>query len=167
MFSVGQIFIDSYPEDAARWCNETRQAFISEISQDEEGHRRFIIESVSQESLPEQKYMKLSEINAVYDSATSSLVSTYPHTELLTFDKQEKEARSWNADNSVSTPFLDGLALARGIDKAELVRRVIAKSDAFQTAVATLTGLRQKYEDQLSMATTEEEVAAIVPVYDI
>ena len=47
------------------------------------------------------------------------------------------------------------------------MRRVIAKSDAFQTAVATLTGLRQRYEDQLSMATTAEEVAAIVPVYDI
>ena len=113
------------------------------------------------------KEEKLFEINASYNSATSAIVSTYPSTELLTFDKQEKEARSWDADNTVATPFLDGLALARGIDKAELVRRVIAKSDAFQTAVATLTGLRQRYEDQLSMATTAEEVAAIVPVYDI
>ena len=113
------------------------------------------------------KSAKLAEINTTYNAATSALVATYPQTELLTFDKQEKEARSWYVDNSVATPFLDGLALARGIDKAELVRRVIAKSDAFQTAVATLTGLRQRYEDQLSMATTAEEVAAIVPVYDI
>lgn len=113
------------------------------------------------------KSSKISEINAAYNVSTSALVSTYPETEVLTFDKQEKEARSWDADNTVATPFLDGLALARGIDKAELVRRVIAKSDAFQTAVATLTGLRQRYEDQLSMATTAEEVAAIIPVYDI
>lgn len=113
------------------------------------------------------KYAKLEEINTAYNVATSSIVVTYPDMEILTFDKQEKEARSWNSDNTVATPFLDGLALARGIDKAELVRRVIAKSDAFQTAVATLTGLRQRYEDQLSMATTAEEVAAIVPVYNI
>ena len=113
------------------------------------------------------KASKISEINAAYNVSTSALVSTYPETEVLTFDKQEKEARSWDADNTVSTPFLDGLALARGIDKAELVRRVIAKSDAFQPAVATLTGQRQRYEDQLAMATTAEEVAAIVPVYNI
>ena len=111
--------------------------------------------------------IKLEEVNATYNDATSALVATYPQTELMTFDKQEKEARSWDADNAAATPFLDGLALARGIDKAELVRRVIAKSDAFQAAVATLTGLRQRYEDQLSMATTAEEVAAIVPVYNI
>ena len=117
------------------------------------------------QSVDEAKSEKLREINLGYDTATSALVATYPQTELLTFDKQEKEARSWGADNAVATPFLDGLALARGIDKAELVRRVIAKSDAFQTAVATLTGQRQRYEDLLGEAQTVEEVEAIVPEY--
>lgn len=112
------------------------------------------------------KTIKLTEINTAYNIATSALVNTYPQTELLTFDKQEKEARAWDADNTIATPFLDGLASARGIDKAELVRRVIAKADAFQTVVATLTGLRQKYEDQLNLAQTEEEIAAITPTYN-
>ena len=116
-------------------------------------------------TLEELKTVKLAEINSLYDAATSSLVATYPQTELLTFDKQEKEAREWKVDNSVETPFLDGLALARGIDKAELVDIVIAKADAFETAVATLTGLRQRYEDQLTLAQTEEDVAAIIPNY--
>ena len=118
-------------------------------------------------TIEEIKAAKLAEINSAYDVATSSLVSTYPDTELLTFDKQEKEAREWKADNSVSTPFLDGLALARGIDKAELVDRVIAKADAFEKEVATLTGLRQKYEDQLALAKTAEDIAAIVPEYSV
>ena len=118
-------------------------------------------------TLEEMKLSKLSEINAAYDSATSSLVATYPQTELLTFDKQESEAKAWKADNSVETPFLNGLAAARGIDKAELVGRVIFKADAFQMAVATLTGLRQKYEDQLEAATTTEEIEAIVPEYKL
>lgn len=113
------------------------------------------------------KKEKLAEINNKYEVATSALVSTYPDIELLTFDKQESEARAWKADNSAGTPFLDGLALARGIDKAELVDRVIIKAESFQTAVATLTGLRQRYEDQLSMATTVEEISVITPVYNV
>ena len=165
MFSIGQVFIDSYPEEAAKWCNETQQSFISEMSQDEDGHRRFIIEPIPKKSLFEQKYIKLSEINAAYDAAMSSLVSTYPSAELLTFGKQETEARSWLADNTISTPLIDALVLGRGIDKAELVRRIIAKSDAFAVATGYITGQRQKYEDQLEAATTAEEIEAIVPEY--
>ena len=117
-------------------------------------------------TIEELKASKLAEINSEYEVATSALVSTYPDTELLTFEKQEAEARAWKADNSASTPFLDSLARARGIDKAELVERVIIKAEAFQTAVATLTGLRQKYEDQLVLALTAEDVAAIKPNYN-
>lgn len=118
-------------------------------------------------SLENLKSAKLAEINVAYDKVVSGVVATYPDMELLTFDKQEKEARQWKADSSAATPFLDGLAKARGIDKDELVDRVIAKADAFQTAVATLTGLRQKYEDQLALAQTAEDIAAIVPEYSV
>lgn len=111
------------------------------------------------------KASKIEEINAKYNVATSSLVSTYPSTELLTFEKQEKEARSWQADNTTSTPLIDALVLGRGIDKAELVRRIINKAEAFATATGYLTGLRQRYEDMLDAATTAEEIASIVPEY--
>lgn len=121
--------------------------------------------STPEPTLDELKFSKLSEINAAYNTATSSLVSTYPDTELLTFDKQEQEARAWDADNTTSTPLIDALALGRGIDKAELVRRIIAKADAFAVATGYLTGQRQRYEDQLEDATTAEEVEAIVPEY--
>lgn len=118
-------------------------------------------------TLEERKASKLAEINSMYDVATAALVSTYPSTELLTFDKQEAEARAWDADNSASTPLIDALVLGRGIDKAELVSRIIAKADAFAVATGYLTGQRQKYEDQLEAATTAEEIAAIVPEYEL
>ena len=110
---------------------------------------------------------KLLEINGKYDAATSSIVSTYPSTELLTFDKQEQEARAYSDDHSASTPFLSGLANARGITLDDLVGRVIRKSEAFASAVATLTGQRQRYEDQLNAAMTAEEITAIVPEYKL
>lgn len=116
-------------------------------------------------TLEELKAAKLSEINSKYNAATSSLVSTYPQTELLTFDKQESEARAWTADNSAETPLVDMLAAGRQIDKAELARRIIAKADAFALATGYLTGQRQRYEDLLGEAQTVEAVEAIVPEY--
>lgn len=110
---------------------------------------------------------KLDEINATYNTATSALVSTYPQTELLTFDKQEHEARAWTTDNAVETPLVDMLAAGRQLDKAELVRRIIVKADAFALATGYLTGQRQRYEDLLRAATTAEEIEAIVPEYHL
>lgn len=111
------------------------------------------------------KKEKLAEINSAYESATSALVSTYPQTELLTFDKQEQEARAWTEDSAAETPLVDMLAAGRQMDKAELVRRIIAKADAFALATGYLTGQRQRYEDLLNEAKTLEEVEAIVPEY--
>lgn len=118
-------------------------------------------------TLEELKTAKLTEINAAYDNAVSLLVADYPSSELLTFDKQEAEARAWTADQSADTPLVDALALGRGMDKAELVSRILTKADAFAVATGYLTGLRQKYEDRLGLAQSAEEVAAIVPEYHL
>lgn len=110
---------------------------------------------------------KMAEINGTYNAATSALVATYPQTELLTFDKQEQEARAWTEDSSAETPLVDMLAAGRQMDKAELVRRIIAKADAFALATGYLTGQRQRYEDLLTAARTAEEIEAIVPEYKL
>lgn len=116
-------------------------------------------------SLEEVKAARLAEVNAAYDEAVSALVDTYPDAELLTFDKQEAEARAWLADISARTPLINALAEGRGMDKAELVRRIIAKAEAFATTTGYLTGQRQRFEDLIDAATTAEEVESIVPEY--
>lgn len=117
--------------------------------------------------LSQVKVDKLIEINFAYQQAIATLTPTYPDDERLTFDKQEQEARAWQADNSTSTPFVDALAVGRQMDKAELVDRIIAKADAFAIASGLLTGQRQRYEDLLDAASTAEDVAAIVPEYSL
>lgn len=119
------------------------------------------------ELLETVKARKLAEINSSYQQAISTLTPTYPDDERLTFDKQEAEARGWLADNSFPTPFVDALAAGRQMDKAELVKRIIAKADAFALASGSLTGQRQRYEDLLDVAETPEAVAAIVPQYSL
>ena len=144
--------------EAADWANENNARIV-------DCGDYYEVQSVPQKTVEELKITKLSEINRKYDAATSALVSTYPQTELLTFDKQEAEARSWTEDNSTKTPLVDMLSAGRQIDKAELVRRIIDKADAFALATGYLTGQRQRYEDMLDAATTAEEVEAIVPEY--
>ena len=113
------------------------------------------------------KSAKLAEINTTYNAATSALVATYPQTELLTFDQQESEARAYEADPTSETRLVDMLAKGRQIDKSELVRRIILKSDAFKLSAGYLTGQRQRYEDLLNKAKTVEEVEAIMPEYKL
>ena len=116
-------------------------------------------------SLASTKARKLAEINAACDAALAALTASYPSSELLTFDKQEAEARALLADPEAATPFLTPLAAARGMTVEELTRKVSAKADAFTTASGHVIGLRQKDEDRLKAAQSVEDVAAIVPEY--
>ena len=107
------------------------------------------------------KFAKLSEINAVADRAIATLTATYPDREISTFDKQENEARAYASDAMSSTPFLSALAQARGISLADLVKRVLAKADAFAVASGSIIGQRQALEDRLDACMTLEEVQGI------
>ena len=112
-------------------------------------------------TLEEVKAAKLSEINAAADRAIGTLTATYPDREISTFDKQESEARAYAADPTASTPLLSALAQARGVPLDELVRRVLAKADAFAVASGSIIGQRQALEDRLDVCTTLEEVQGI------
>lgn len=131
------------------------------------GEKPVIKPEYSDEWMGGIKSHKLAEINNAYQQAIATLTPTYPDDERLTFDKQEQEARSWLADNSTPTPFVDALAAGRQMEKAELVSRIIAKADAFALASGSLTGQRQRYEDMLDVAETADAVAAIVPEYSL
>lgn len=110
------------------------------------------------------KAVRLSEINTAADRAISTLTATYPDREIATFDKQESEARAYAADPTASTPLLSALAQARGIDMDELVKRVIAKADAFAAASGYIIGQRQALEDQLDACRTVKEVQNILVI---
>lgn len=120
-----------------------------------------VIERDADEVLEEQKTAAMQRINAGYAAELASILSDYPDAETKTWDKQEAEARAWQADNSVSTPLLDNIATARSMDKAELVTRIVAKADAWIQASGLATGKRQALEDQISAADSVESLNAI------
>ena len=92
---------------------------------------------------------RLALINAAYQQALTDVRNGYPQDEILTWSKQEREARRYLADPAAATAFLDYLAAERGIDKADLVDRIMIKVSAAEETIGTLTGKRQRLEDQL------------------
>lgn len=110
------------------------------------------------------KAEKRRDINIECDKLIGAAVFSYPGTEILTFSKQETEARAYIADPLSATPMIDALAENREIDKAELVTRILAKADFFAWYTGKVIGYRQKLEDQINAATTPAGLAMIDPL---
>lgn len=165
-YVVGKLCVPHPDDDTVP--DEVRRQF-AELWADVDAYAEAHPEMVTEEqpyvppvpTLEEVKAAKLSEINAAADRAIATLTATYPDREISTFDKQESEARAYAADPAASTPLLSALAQARGIPLDELVRRVLAKADAFAVASGSIIGQRQALEDRLDVCTTIEEVQAI------
>lgn len=116
------------------------------------------------ETQDDVKSSALAAINASCEQAIVAIQSGHPSSEVLSWPKQETEARSYVSDPSAPTPLLDALAEARGIDKAELAARVILKADAFAKYSGAAIGKRQALEDALNALpadATAEQIAAI------
>ena len=113
----------------------------------------------------ELKTLQIASVNTKFIEYMTAITSGYPTDEMLSWSKQETEARSWLAVNSAITPLIDGLAAARSIPKSNLVDRIIAKADAFAGISGQLIGKRQSLEDRINAlptTATPQEIAAIV-----
>lgn len=66
-FKVGQTFVDTYPPEAAEWCNGNR-AYIIEVEKDGK-HRQFQIVAYPELSLKELKEEKKAQIDAETSAA--------------------------------------------------------------------------------------------------
>lgn len=91
----------------------------------------------------------LNKVNADFETAISNLTSSIPTSEISTWAKQESEARAYLVDSTASTPFIDAISLARGVDKSYLVDKIIEKAEVYTAVVGTLTGVRQKLEKEI------------------
>jgi len=100
-------------------------------------------------------------INLGYQAEMGQILNDYPQAETLTFDKQEREARQWQADNNVATPYIDAMLAERPLEKAELIARILGKADAFTTASGMATGKRQRLEDEIKTALAAEDRVAL------
>ena len=105
---------------------------------------------------------KINEITQAFNDAVETLTTALPH-EMVSWRKQEDEARAYTADNTVATPFIDAQVATRQLEtKDELVAKIIANADAYQVAYAGLLGKYQNLSNAISIATTIDELNLVV-----
>lgn len=104
--------------------------------------------------LADQKAAKIEEINQAFDGAAAALMQGYPAAERHTWPRQEAEARAWQEDpDTALTPYLDELALARGIAREDMLARTLENVLRFERASVVLIGKRQMLVDRVAQAT--------------
>lgn len=87
-------------------------------------------------------------------------LNTVSTNELISWQKQEVEARAYLIDNKVSTPLIDSIITSRDLneDKIAFINRVIEKADKYNTGYGILLGKLQSYIKKVNLCTTVEEV---------
>jgi sulfur carrier protein ThiS len=95
------------------------------------------------------------------DQLLATLSVSYPEREVSSWPQQVKDAEAIQADETATTPLLDALASARGIDRVDLAARVLTKADAYAQASGAIIGARQRIEDLLEAAQDADAVGAI------
>lgn len=113
-------------------------------------------------TLVELKLAKKAEITRKFEETIQQVTAGYSVTEITSWSKQEMEARAFTALPLSATPLIDALATARGVPKAALATRIIAKADLLAGISGQLIGKRQGLEDAIDAATSKTALAAIV-----
>ena len=109
------------------------------------------------------KQLKQGQLSGTYQSAIQSMIGQVDSAEMVSWSKQEEEARAYIADNSAPIPLLSVLVGARGLGEtvADISAKIIINADAYSVAYASMLGIYQAKRKQLEAATTVLEVQVI------
>jgi hypothetical protein len=164
IFDNGVWMITADFRGSSYYQNDGSKIDITEIGINPEDDVEYFCDEPPPKKLETVKTEKLNEINTSFGQAMLPIINGIPATERDSWAKQEDEARAYIAYGGAATPLIDALAATRGVDKAELVSRIIAKADLFATISGQLIGKRQALEDAvnaLSDKATADDVDAI------
>lgn len=114
-----------------------------------------------QQTFEELQRAKLAQLNNAFSLNALLLTDGYPEAERLTWPTQQAEAMAWGADGAAPTPYLDGLALARGIGAEEMRQKTLAQTQLFMVASQQLVGKRQGLRDLVYEAESAQALDAI------
>lgn len=116
---------------------------------------------VDQKTLDVAKTIQRAAVDREFCARAAHLTDGYPEPERLTWPVQQAEALAFKADPQAPTPYLDGLAAARGITPTEMRQRTVAVVDAFMQASQQIVGTRQALQTQIDVAQTIQAVEAV------
>ena len=99
-----------------------------------------------------------------YERRMQAIAAGYPPSERESWPVQTSEAYALLADPQASTPWIDAAASARGLDRVELAQRIVAKDAQYRVISGTLSGVRQRIEDQIDAAGDDQAALKAIDV---
>ena len=99
-----------------------------------------------------------------YERRMQAIAAGYPPSERESWSVQTAEAYALVADPQASTPWIDAASAARGLDRVELAQRIVAKDAQYRVISGTLSGVRQRIEDQIDAAGDDQAALQVIDV---
>jgi len=118
-------------------------------------------------TLPDAAALRLdlaATLESVYERRMQAISAGYPPSERESWPVQISEAAALLADPNAQTPWIDAAAAARGLDRLELARRIAAKDAQYRVVSGTLSGVRQRIEDQIDAAGDDQAALQAIDV---
>lgn len=103
-------------------------------------------------------------LTAEYEQRMQAIAAGYPPSERESWPAQTQESKALLADANAATPWIDAAATARNIDRIELAQRIVAKDAMYRVISGTLSGVRQRIEDQIDAAGDDQAALQVIDV---
>ena len=103
-------------------------------------------------------------LTAEYERRMQAIAAGYPPSERESWPVQTSEAYALLADAKAPTPWIDSAAAARGVGRLELAQRIVAKDAQYRVYSGTLSGVRQRIEDQIDAAGDDQAALKVIDV---
>lgn len=99
-----------------------------------------------------------------FNEMVKTIVPNTPTHEMISWRKQEQQARAWSLDNTNKTPIIDALLISRDIaleDKESLVKNIVLKAEQYEMVYGSLLGRWQKISKAIAKADSKEALKGI------
>lgn len=103
-------------------------------------------------------------LTAEYERRMQAIAVGYPPSERESWPVQTSEAYTLQADPQASTPWIDAASAARGLDRLELAQRIVSKDLQYRVYSGTLSGVRQRIEDQIDAAGDDQAALQAIDI---
>ena len=105
-----------------------------------------IVETKAEKDAYEAEQVKL-QVEVDFTLAVKPLIFGISQVERDTFERQEREALEWVADNEAPAKFIRALAISREVSIDGLVSKIIFKANLYSQTLAKALGEKHKAED--------------------
>lgn len=110
------------------------------------------------------RWLRIRMVRSYFKNKFETLTSNKTPQERATWKLQEDEARAYLVDNTVETPTLSALSVAKNTTVSDLVPLVLAAVDNYNTQITQLFVDEETYVNQLKTAQGDDIINVVLPV---